>query len=57
MPAEPRPNGRVARRKATYYAALAAGSDYRMRLSAREIEADDVVEHTGRRAAAGGVRI
>jgi RNA polymerase sigma factor for flagellar operon FliA len=32
--AEPRPNGRVARRKAAYYAAIAAGSDYRSRLDA-----------------------
>ena len=45
VPAEPRPNGRVARRKASYYAAVAAGSDYRTRLSARPIEADEVVEH------------
>ena len=35
VPAEPRPNGRVARRKATYYAAVASGSDYRTRLTAR----------------------
>jgi RNA polymerase sigma factor FliA len=31
---EPRPGGRVARRKAAYYAAVAAGSDYRARLDA-----------------------
>ena len=33
VPAEPRPNGRVARRKASYYAAVASGSDYRTRLT------------------------
>jgi RNA polymerase sigma factor for flagellar operon FliA len=54
--AEPRPNGRVARRKATYYAAVAAGSDYRARLSARPVEPDEVVAHAGRRSAASGVR-
>jgi RNA polymerase sigma factor for flagellar operon FliA len=32
---EPRPNGRVARRKASYYAAVAAGSDFRTRLASR----------------------
>ena len=32
--AEPRPDGRVARRKAAYYAAIAASSDYRARLDA-----------------------
>jgi RNA polymerase sigma factor for flagellar operon FliA len=57
VPAEPRPNGRVARRKATYYAAVAAGSDYRTRLSAREIEAEQLDEQSDRRAVAGGVRI
>ena len=36
VPAEPRPNGRVARRKASYYAAVASGSDYRTRLTARD---------------------
>lgn len=35
LPAEPRPNGRVARRKAAYYSQIAAASDYRTRLSAR----------------------
>lgn len=34
VPPEPRPNGRVARRKAAYYASIAAASDYRTRLSA-----------------------
>jgi len=33
--AEVRPNGRVARRKAAYYAAVAGGSDYRDRVSER----------------------
>lgn len=35
VPAEPRPNGRLARRKAAYYAAVASGSDHRTRVSAR----------------------
>ncbi len=34
LPPEPRPNGRLARRKAAYYAAIAAASDYRARLTA-----------------------
>jgi RNA polymerase sigma factor for flagellar operon FliA len=34
LPAEERPDGRVARRKTAYYAAIAARSDYRTRLSA-----------------------
>jgi RNA polymerase sigma factor FliA len=33
LPPEPRPNGRLARRKAAYYAAIAARSDYRARLA------------------------
>jgi RNA polymerase sigma factor for flagellar operon FliA len=33
LPPEPRPNGRLARRKAAYYAAIAAKSDYRARLA------------------------
>lgn len=33
LPPEPRPNGRVARRKAAYYAAIASGSDARTRLA------------------------
>jgi RNA polymerase sigma factor for flagellar operon FliA len=33
LPAEERPDGRVARRKAAYYTAIAAHSDYRTRLS------------------------
>jgi RNA polymerase sigma factor for flagellar operon FliA len=35
LPPEPRPNGRLARRRAAYYAAIAAASDYRGRLEAR----------------------
>ena len=54
VPAEPRPNGRVARRKATYYAAVASGSDYRTRLSDRPIEGDEVVEHSAVRQHAIG---
>ena len=46
VPAEPRPNGRVARRKATYYAAVAARSDYRTRLSTRPKQATELVEHS-----------
>ena len=57
VPAEPRPNGRVARRKASYYAAVAAGSDYRTRLTARQVEADEIVSQSGRRAASGGARV
>jgi len=34
LPPEPRPNGRLARRKTAYYAAIAAASDYRGRLAA-----------------------
>jgi len=34
LPPEPRPDGRLARRKAAYYAAIAANSDYRGRLAA-----------------------
>ena len=34
LPPEPRPNGRLARRRAAYYAAIAAASDYRSRLEA-----------------------
>jgi RNA polymerase sigma factor for flagellar operon FliA len=54
---EPRPNGRVARRKAGYYAAVASGSDYRTRLTARPVEADGIVSQSNRRAASGGARI
>ena len=45
---EARPNGRVARRKAAYYAAVAAGSDYRTRVSERTAPLAEPV------AAAGG---
>lgn len=34
LPPEPRPNGPLARRKAAYYAAIAAASDYHSRLAA-----------------------
>lgn len=42
LPPEPRPNGRLARRKAAYYAAIAARSDYRARLASepRRLDAD-----------------
>jgi RNA polymerase sigma factor for flagellar operon FliA len=40
---EPRPNGRVARRKASYYAQVAAGSDYRTRLAARPVPVQEKV--------------
>lgn len=42
LPPEPRPNGRLARRKAAYYAAIAANSDYRARLASesRRLDAD-----------------
>lgn len=40
---EPRPNGRVARRKAAYYASVAALSDHHSRVSEREIEATPMV--------------
>jgi RNA polymerase sigma factor for flagellar operon FliA len=43
---EARPNGRVARRKAAYYAAVAAGSDYRTRLSARPAGASEEIVAT-----------
>jgi RNA polymerase sigma factor for flagellar operon FliA len=35
---EERPNGRVARRKAAYYAAVASGSDHLARVSERPME-------------------
>ncbi len=37
LPAEERPNGRVARRKAAYYAAIAAASDVNTRLAAQPV--------------------
>ncbi|MCL6537462.1 MAG: sigma-70 family RNA polymerase sigma factor [Acidothermus sp.] len=38
LPAETRPEGCVARRKAAYYAAIAANSDFRTRVSARTVD-------------------
>ncbi len=43
LPEEPRPNGRVARRKAAYYAAVAAGSSPRDRVSERPLETTHAV--------------
>jgi RNA polymerase sigma factor FliA len=43
LPDEPRPNGRVARRKAAYYAAVAQGSSPRERVSERPFETTEVV--------------
>jgi len=43
LPEEPRPNGRIARRKAAYFAAVAAGSSPRERVSERPLEAARVV--------------
>jgi RNA polymerase sigma factor for flagellar operon FliA len=43
---ESRPNGRVARRKAAYYAAVASGSSPGDRVSERPIEATPVVSHS-----------
>jgi len=40
---EARPNGRVARRKAAYYAAVAAGSSHADRVSERPLVTADVV--------------
>jgi RNA polymerase sigma factor for flagellar operon FliA len=53
---EPRPNGRVARRKASYYAAVAEGSDFRTRLSDRPTAYTEVVSQGDVRPLAGGVR-
>jgi RNA polymerase sigma factor for flagellar operon FliA len=39
LPAEARPDGCVARRKAAYYATIAASSDYRARIAARPVDA------------------
>ena len=44
LPPEPRPDGRLARRKAAYYAAIAANSDYRGRLAAEPRRLDDEAE-------------
>jgi RNA polymerase sigma factor for flagellar operon FliA len=43
IPAEARPNGRVARRKAAYYAAVAAGSSHETRVSERPVATTQVV--------------
>lgn len=47
---EPRPNGRVARRKAAYYASIAASSDYRARVSERPSPTSDKVAIGGGRS-------
>jgi RNA polymerase sigma factor FliA len=49
---EARPNGRVARRKASYYAQVAAGSDYRMRLAAQPMPVQEKVALAGAAASA-----
>lgn len=49
LPEEPRPNGRVARRKAAYYAQIAAASDYRARLESRPITVQERVAVNGGR--------
>ncbi len=46
---EARPNGRVARRKVAYYAAVAAGSDYRSRVSDRPLPESQPVAIAGGR--------
>ena len=46
---EARPNGRVARRKAAYYAAVAAGSTARERVGERPIETTQVVSQDAAR--------
>jgi RNA polymerase sigma factor for flagellar operon FliA len=53
LPAEPKPNGRIARRKASYYAAIAANSDYRTRLSDHPTQTDqnNTGQHNTRDAA------
>jgi RNA polymerase sigma factor FliA len=43
VPAEARPNGRVARRKAAYYSAVAGGSTPRDRVSERPISTTEMV--------------
>jgi RNA polymerase sigma factor for flagellar operon FliA len=49
---EPRPNGRVARRKAAYYAQVASGSDYRARLAAQPMPVQEKVALAGAAAMA-----
>ncbi|HEX8931275.1 MAG TPA: sigma-70 family RNA polymerase sigma factor [Actinomycetota bacterium] len=44
LPPEPRPDGRLARRKAAYYAAIAANSDYRARLATEPRRLDGEAE-------------
>jgi len=45
LPTERRPDGRVAERKASYFAAVATASDYQTRLTAPPSEIEDVSEH------------
>lgn len=54
LPAESRPNGRVARRKAAYYSQVAAASDYRTRLSAHPRDPQDARTQFIRPLAAAG---
>lgn len=49
LPAEPRPNGRVARRKAAYYAEIAEASDYRSRLDTSPVTVPEKVAVCGGR--------
>src|SRR3954447_20459280 len=49
LAAEPRPNGRVARRKAAYYDAVANGSNPRDRVSERPLETTQVVSAQGKK--------
>jgi RNA polymerase sigma factor FliA len=51
---EPRPDGRVARRKAAYYAAIGAASDYRARLGTRPRRAKAPAAPEPALAAVGG---
>ena len=52
---EARPNGRVARRKAAYYAAVASGSTARERVGERPIETTEIVTRESARPAVIGV--
>jgi len=54
LAAEPRPDGRVARRKAAYYAAIAAASDYRARLGTTPRRANAPATPQPALAAVGG---
>jgi len=49
LPDEPRPNGRVARRKAAYYTEIAEVSDYRSRLDRRPVTVPEKVAVPGGR--------